>query len=87
MSERRMASEKPGPPKGEAYGIAAVTQALEGVEFPATKQDLLDRAGDSTIEWEKGQEMRLSDALDQLPDAEYPSMADVVSSVSDVMES
>ena len=38
--------EKPGPPKGEAYGIAAV-----GTNFAEGKQDLLNKAGGKTIEW------------------------------------
>lgn len=78
--------EKPGPPKGTAYGIASVTQALEGTSFPATKADLLKEAGDKEIEWEKGHPMRLRDIIEKSPNEEYPSMAQVVSAVSDVMD-
>lgn len=59
MSEQRMVDqpyEKPGPPKREAYGIAAVTQALQVVSFPATRPSLLSKAGDKSIEWEQGME-------------------------------
>ncbi len=83
--EMEVPYEKPGPPKGEAYGIAAVTQALEGTEFPASKQDLLNKAGNKTIEWEKGHEIKLRDIIQEAPAKEYPSMANVVSAVSDAV--
>ena len=57
--------EKPGPPKGTAYGIAAVTQALEGVDFPASRSDLLRRAGSQEIEFYKGHPVRLRDILEE----------------------
>ncbi len=89
MPDKRMIEvpyEKPGPPKGEAYGIASVTQALEGLDFPASKSDLLKKAGDKSIEWTKGHSLKLRDILQQLPDEQYPSMAQVVSAVSDEMD-
>lgn len=78
--------EKPGPPKGTAYGIAAVTQALEGVDFPASRADLLRRAGNQQIEFHKGHPVRLRDILEESDVEEYPSMANVVSAVSDALE-
>lgn len=89
MPERERAQvpyEKPGPPKGEAYGIAAVTQALQGTDFPVGKDDLLRKAGDKSIEWTKGHSIRLRDVLEEAPVDDYPSMANVVSTVSDVMD-
>lgn len=84
--EWKVPYEKPGPPKGEAYGIASVTQALEGLDFPASKQDLLSKAGGKTIEWTKGNPEKLQDILKDAPAEEYASMAQVVSVVSDVMD-
>jgi hypothetical protein len=78
--------EKPGPPKDKAYGMASVTQALDGVNFPANKTDLMNQAGDKSIEWTKGHRMKLRDILAKSPAEEYPSMVQVVSAVSDVME-
>lgn len=77
--------EKPGPPKGEAYGITSVTQALEGLDFPASKRDLLSKAGNKTIHWTKDHPMKLRDILDNVPDEDFPSMANVVSAISDAM--
>jgi len=78
--------EKPGPPKGTAYGIAAVTQALEGVDFPATKQDLLRKAGHKHIEFHKGHSILLRDVIEESDVEEYPSMANVVAAISAALE-
>jgi len=78
--------EKPGPPKGHAYGIAAVTQALHGLEFPASKQDVLRTAGSQVIEYRKGQPLELRPVLEKAPADEFPSMAQVVQAVSDELE-
>lgn len=85
MREREpMSYEKPGPEKGEAYGMAAVTQAFQGTAFPATKEELIRRAGDHQISWTKGgPKLRLADLVRQAPTDNFPSMANVVSAVAD----
>ena len=83
---RGEASDKPGPPKGTAFGIAAITQALEGIEFPATKQDLLKRAGRQQVEYRKGQPVHLREVIDDMKASEYPSMANVVEAVSEALK-
>jgi hypothetical protein len=83
---RHEAYDKPGPAKGEAYGIAAITRALEGVGFPATKDALLKRAGNQQIEYRKGQPVNLRRIIEDLEDAEYPSMANVIHSVSEALK-
>jgi hypothetical protein len=80
------AYDKPGPPKGTAFGIAAITQALSGLEFPASKQDLLDRAGNQEIEYRKGQPVSLKQLIEDLEDEEFPSMANIVQSMHDALE-
>ena len=80
------AYDKPGPPKGTAFGIAAITQALEGLDFPATKADLQKRAGNQEIEYRKGQPVRLRPIVDDLEDEEFPSMANVISAVSGALK-
>ncbi|MDD3927712.1 MAG: DUF2795 domain-containing protein [bacterium] len=77
--------EKPGPPKGEAYGAAAVTQALSGFDFPASKQDLMNARGDREIEIEKGRSMKLRDLLQRVSKDNFDSMADVVSALRNVI--
>lgn len=73
---------KPGPEQGHAYGIASVSNALGGVNFPMTKQDLIDRYGDRQIEWTKGNPEPLKEILKGASEGEFNSMADVVSAVS-----
>lgn len=82
---RNMPYDKPGPPKGTAYGMAAITQALDGLDFPCRKQDVLDRAGDQTIEYRKGQPVCLRPIIDDLDQDRFESMAGIVSQVSDAL--
>lgn len=82
--ENREHYEKPGPPEGHAYGVAAVTNALHGLEFPAKKEDVLRQAeknGKEEIYWKKDERVNLRVILDRIPDEEFPSMANVVSAV------
>lgn len=83
---RGQAYDKPGPPKGTAFGIAAVTQALKGLDFPATKQDLLDHVKNHSIEYRKGQPVNLRKIIQDTDVNEFPSMANVVEAVSAAME-
>ena len=75
-----------GPPKGTAFGIAAVTQALKGLDFPATKQDLLNHVRNNTIEYRKGQPVNLRKIIQDTSVDDFPSMANVVEAVSAAME-
>jgi hypothetical protein len=83
---RGKAYDKPGPPEGTAFGIAAITQALKGTDFPATKDDLLHTAGSQTIEYRKGEPVKLRDVIDELDVEDFPSMANVVEAVSDALK-
>jgi hypothetical protein len=80
------AYDKPGPPKGTAFGIAAITQALEGLEFPATKDDVLRRAGRQKIQYRKGQEVDLRRIIEDCDADEFPSMAQIVQAVSGALK-
>lgn len=83
---RGEAYDKPGPPKGEAFGIAAITQALEGLDFPVTKQELLRRSRGHTIHYRKGQPVDLHRIISDLEVDEFPSMANVVEAVSSALK-
>ena len=83
---RGQAYDKPGPPKGTAFGIAAVTQALKGLDFPATKQDLLNHVKNNTIEYRKGQPVNLRQIIQDTNVDAFPSMANVVEAVSGALE-
>jgi len=77
-----MGHSKPGPKEGQAYGIASVSNALGGCDFPMSKRDLLDKYGNKQIEWTKGNTEPLRDVLENAPENDFDSMADVVSAVS-----
>jgi hypothetical protein len=83
---RHDAYDKPGPPKGTAFGIAAITQALRGLDFPVSKQDLLAHVGNHDIEYRKGQRVNLRRVIQDCDVDEFPSMANIVEAVSDALE-
>ena len=72
-----------GPAKGFAFGVASVTQALEGESFPISKQDLLKRHGKQQIHWTKDHAESLGDLLRRVPKDEFLSVADLASAVSE----
>jgi len=79
----KIAESNRGPDQGEAYGIAGLSQQLEGIHFPISKQDILEQYGDKTFEWTKGGDtLKLKDCLDALPD-EINSITQITEAVSD----
>jgi hypothetical protein len=80
------AYDKPGPPKGTAFGIAAITQALKGLDFPVSRDDLLKHVGRQDIEYRKGQRVNLRKIIEDTDVDEFPSMANIVQAVSDALE-
>jgi hypothetical protein len=82
MKREMTGHSKPGPKEGQAYGIASVSNALGGCDFPMTKHDLINKYGDKQIEWTKGNLEPLKDVLKGANEQEFDSMADVVSAVS-----
>lgn len=56
------------------------------MEFPVTKKDLLDRAGNQEIEYRKGQPVKLRQIIEDLEDEEFPSMSNVIHSVSGALK-
>lgn len=83
---RHDAYDKPGPPKGTAFGIAAITQALEGLDFPVSKQELLAKAGHQRIEYRKDQPVELRPILEDLEDTEFPAISNVVQAISEALK-
>ncbi|MTJ09699.1 MULTISPECIES: DUF2795 domain-containing protein [unclassified Anabaena] len=76
--------ENRGPDKGEAYGVAAVTQALSGIDFPATKEEILQQArGHEEIHWTKNKTIDLKSLLDQTGQDEFESMPELVEVISE----
>jgi hypothetical protein len=72
-----------GPAKGFAFGVASVTQAVEGTSFPVSKQQLIKDHGKAEIHWTKESTERLSDILKRVPEDKFLSVADLASAVSE----
>ncbi len=73
-----------GPAKGFAFGVASVTQAVEGTSFPISKKDLIREHGKTEVHWTKGSSEQLGDILKEVPEDEFLSVADLASAVSEV---
>lgn len=82
MPRKNQMHSKPGPKQGQAYGIASVSNALSGVDFPMSKNDLITNYGSKQIEWTKGHHESLKEVLTCANENAFDSMADVVSAVS-----
>ena len=76
-----------GPAKGFAFGVASVTQALQGVSFPISREDLIAQHGDEEVNWTKDSSESLGDILGNVDKDEFLSVADVASAVSEAHRS
>lgn len=67
-------SERQGEDRGDISQVSPVslTKHLRGVDFPASKQDLLERVRSANVGDEVIQQ------IERLPDQEYQNMADVM---------
>lgn len=76
-------TENRGPDKGEAYGVAAVTQSLSGIDFPASKQDILEKVkGNEEIHWTKEKTVNLRELLDEIEMERFETMNELVEAIS-----
>jgi hypothetical protein len=57
-------------------GRAALADALRDVKFPATKQQLVKSIGERTVEFRRGQPIRMREALARAAPAEFASLLD-----------
>lgn len=58
-----------------SHSTATIAQSLSGIDFPASRQDLVEHARKNSAENE------VIDVLQQMPDEKYTSMADVFKGV------
>jgi hypothetical protein len=86
MGEGRGSGHR-GPPKGVAFGVAAVTQALQGISFPISKQELLRLHGKEVIHWSKEESENLGDILKRVPKNEFQSIAELAQAVAEAQRS
>lgn len=65
----KMGHSDRGPREGEAYGVAGLTQKLQGVHFPIRKDELLNQYGNEKFQWTKnGETLTLKECLKNAPD-------------------
>lgn len=72
-----------------AFGIAALDEHLErgDVTFPLTEEALLDALGDLEVPYDaKGNQMRLSEALEDVPAEEFETRQELMNALHPVFE-
>lgn len=73
--------EKPGPAKGQAYGVASVTNVMQGIHFPISKQDLINRFGNEQIYWTKNNPQQLGSLLRQVPQEQFNNVTEITKAI------
>ena len=61
---------------------ASIAKILKGIDFPANKNDLVNHASQNKGQTDDSDDV--IDTIDQLPDKEYKSMADVEHEVGQI---
>jgi hypothetical protein len=82
---RGMGYDKPESPLEAAPFIASVMEALEGLEFPATKEDVLLCAGDQEVQY-RDQRVSIKKVIEGTGVEQFSSMANVVQTIRDELE-
>lgn len=62
-------------------GRAALANALRDVCFPVRKQDLIRSVGNRTVEFRRGQPIRMRDALERTAHTEFASLLDATGEI------
>lgn len=78
--------KKEGGQGGErvAYGIAAITRTLQGVDFPADKHTLAESIrGREHVHWTKEMVVDLRELLESLPDQQIRSITELTHLVNE----
>lgn len=60
-----------------AYGMASLSEALKGVDFPISKHDLIQQIGDRNVQVEEGKTLKMSEFLEACTHETYHSVTDV----------
>jgi hypothetical protein len=77
--------EKPGPAKGHAYGVASVTNVMHGINFPISRQELINRFGHEQIFWTKNNPQKLEALLRQVPQEQFNNVTEITASIGKVV--
>ncbi len=69
-------------PKTIAYGAASLTRVLNGVDFPITKQEIIDNYGDKEVNYSKSNCKKMSEIIEKSTKEVFYTMAEVVEACS-----
>ena len=61
----------PRPVLRQVRGSEQIAEALQGVEFPITKQDLIARLGDRSLDWGPAMKAPLAEIVRGVPQARF----------------
>ena len=67
---------------GQLFGVAAIDDLLETVQFPISKEALLEQYGQKEIFWLQDERKKLVELLGDSSQEEFYSISDVVSVLS-----
>jgi hypothetical protein len=77
----RIVEDRRGPHKGEAYGVASVTNLLKGIDFPISRDEILRKFGNQEVHWTKQKSFKLKDCMQDAPE-EFQSVTQITQAVS-----
>lgn len=66
----------------EPEGLDSLYIALEGVDFPISREELIEAVGDREIYWDDEETVMLEDLLRQLPQEVFSSVSDISAAIS-----
>lgn len=66
--------------KGNAYGAASITKVLNGVCFPATKDQIIQTYGKNEIQYTKGRLTKIKDIIANSTKETFFTMSELVES-------
>jgi|GEM_PF-2995347 len=64
--------------KGTAYGAASLTRVLNGIGFPVTKEQIINRYGDKEVQYSKGNLRTLKEIVAKCSKETFNSMSELI---------
>jgi hypothetical protein len=65
-------------PKSIAYGAASLTRVLHGVDFPITKNQIIEKYGDKEVNYSKGSTKTMAEIVSKCVDETFFTMSGLV---------
>lgn len=69
-------------PKATAYGAASLTRVLNGVDFPITKQEIINNYGEKEVNYSKSNCKKMSEIIQKTTKEIFYTMSEVVEACS-----